>query len=49
VEYAVEMASSSIISILCFMKIDLGVQAIIRSCLRNLRGSNAGITDGSNL
>jgi hypothetical protein len=28
------------------MKIGTGVQAILRFCLRNLRGFNVGITDG---
>jgi uncharacterized protein YraI len=28
-----------------FTKIATGVQAIIRFCLRNLRGCNVGITD----
>jgi hypothetical protein len=28
------------------MKIYAGVQAILRFCLRNLRGYNVGITDG---
>jgi hypothetical protein len=33
--------------ILSFMKIGVGVQAILRFCLRNLRGYNVGFTDGS--
>jgi hypothetical protein len=32
-----------------FMKIGTDVQLILRSCLRNLRGSNVGITDGRDL
>jgi hypothetical protein len=28
------------------MEIDTSVQAILRFCLRNLRGCNVGITDG---
>jgi hypothetical protein len=32
-----------------FTKIDKGVQAILRFCLRNLRGCNVGITDGRDL
>jgi hypothetical protein len=31
------------------MKIDAGVQAILRFSLRNLRGCNVGITDGKDL
>jgi hypothetical protein len=46
---AVEMASCVIIYILCFMKTGTGVQAILGFCLRNLRGCNAGITDGRDL
>jgi hypothetical protein len=32
-----------------FMKIGTGVQAILRFCFRNLRGSNVGITGGRDL
>jgi hypothetical protein len=32
-----------------FMKTDTGVQAILKSGLRNLRGCNAGITDRRDL
>jgi hypothetical protein len=28
-----------------FMKVDIGVQAILKLCLRNLKGCNVGITD----
>jgi hypothetical protein len=31
------------------MKIDTGVQAILRFCFRNLRGCNVGITDVEDL
>jgi hypothetical protein len=31
------------------MKIGMGVQAILRLCLRKLRGCNVGITDGWNI
>jgi hypothetical protein len=31
------------------MKIDAGVQAILRLCHRKLRGYNVGITDGKDL
>jgi hypothetical protein len=40
------MASCGMIYETSFMKIDAGVQAIIRFCFRNLRGCNVGITDG---
>jgi hypothetical protein len=40
---AVEMASSGMIYIPNFMKIGISVQAILRFCIRNLRGCNAGI------
>jgi hypothetical protein len=32
-----------------FMKIGTGIQAILRFCLRNMRGYNVGITDGRDL
>jgi hypothetical protein len=32
-----------------FMKIGIGVQAVLRFCLRNLRGCNFGITGGKDL
>jgi hypothetical protein len=38
------MASGGMIS--SFMKIDTGVQAILRFCLRNMGGCNIGIIDG---
>jgi hypothetical protein len=44
VEHAAEMDSCG-----SFMKIAIGVQAILRFCLRNLRGFNVVITDGRNL
>jgi hypothetical protein len=47
--YAIEMASCSMTYLICFMKIGTGVQAILRLSLRNLRGCNAGITDGKDL
>jgi uncharacterized protein YraI len=31
------------------MKIDIGVQAILRFCIRNLKGCNVAITDGNDL
>jgi hypothetical protein len=47
--YAVEIPSQGMIFLPSFMKIDAGVQAILRFCLRNLRGCNVGITDGRDL
>jgi hypothetical protein len=46
--YTIEMASGGMIYIPSFMKIGIGVQAILRFRLRNLRGCNV-ITDGRNL
>jgi hypothetical protein len=37
------------INIPSFMKIGIGVQAILRFCLENLRGCNVGITEGMDL
>jgi hypothetical protein len=45
-KYAVEMASCGIIYLPSFMKIGIGVQAILRIVLRILRGCDVGITDG---
>jgi hypothetical protein len=42
----VEMASCGKVSVTSFMKIGSGVQAILRLCLRNLRGRTVGNTDG---
>jgi hypothetical protein len=39
------MGSGGMIYVPSFMKIGTGVQAILRFCLRNLRGHNIGITD----
>jgi hypothetical protein len=49
--YAIEMASGGMIYsyVSSFKKVGTGVQAILRFCLRNLRGCNAGITDGRDL
>jgi uncharacterized protein YraI len=44
--YSFEMASCGIIYLPSFMKIAAGLQAILRFCLRNLKGCNVGITDG---
>jgi hypothetical protein len=43
---AVEMTSCNMIYVQSFMKICAGTQAILRFCLRNLRGCDVGITDG---
>jgi hypothetical protein len=37
---------TSIYNITSFMKIGAGIQAVLKFCLRNLRGCNVGITDG---
>jgi uncharacterized protein YraI len=47
--YAVEMASCGMAYIPSFMKIAIGVQAILRFCLRYLKGCNVDITDGRDL
>jgi hypothetical protein len=43
------MASGGMIYIINFMKIGRGVQAILRFCLRNLRGFNVFIIGGRDL
>jgi hypothetical protein len=48
-KYAVEMASCVMIHMPSFMKIGMGVRAILRGFLRDLRGCNVGITDGRDL
>jgi hypothetical protein len=48
-KYAVEMASCGMMHVRSFMKICASIQVILRCCRRNLRGCNAGITDGRNL
>jgi hypothetical protein len=49
-KYVVEMASCSMISIPSFMKTGgTRVQEILRFSVRNFRGCNVGITDGSGL
>jgi hypothetical protein len=47
-KYAFEMAVCDMIYILNFMKTSVSVRALLRFCLRNLRGCN-GITDGRDL
>jgi hypothetical protein len=49
IKYAVEMASCGMINIPSFMKTGTGVQAILRFCLRNLRGCNVRVTDERDL
>jgi hypothetical protein len=39
-QYAVEMASYGMIYVPRFMKTGTGFQAVLRVCLRNLRGCN---------
>jgi hypothetical protein len=48
-EYAVKMGSCGMMYIPIFIKIGTGIQAILKFCLRNLRGCNDGITDVRNL
>jgi hypothetical protein len=48
-EYGAEMLLFRIIYVPSFMKIDAGVLAILRICLRNLRGCNVAVTDGWDL
>jgi hypothetical protein len=43
------MASCGMIYVPRFMKIGTGVQAILRFSLRNLKGSDVGVTDGRDL
>jgi hypothetical protein len=45
-KYAVGMASCGMTYVRDFMKTGIGVQAILRFCLGNLKGCNVGITDG---
>jgi hypothetical protein len=46
---AVETSSGGMIYIPLFIKIGTGVQAILRFCIRNLKGYNVGITHEENL
>jgi hypothetical protein len=48
-KYAVGMASCGMIYVSSFMKTSTGVQAILRFCLRNVRGCNVSVTDGKDL
>jgi hypothetical protein len=45
VKNTVEVASCDMIYILSFIKIGVGVQAILRFCLSDLRGCIVGIAD----
>jgi uncharacterized protein YraI len=45
-KYAVGMDSCGMIYVPSFVKIDTGVQAILRFCFRNFGGCNVGINDG---
>jgi hypothetical protein len=47
-ECALEMVSGNYVHIE-FLQIVTGVQAILGSCLSNLRGCNVGTIDGGNL
>jgi hypothetical protein len=46
--YAVEMASCGVIYLPSFMKIGSGVEAILRFCLRNVRGCDVCVTEERN-
>jgi hypothetical protein len=47
--YAIEMAACGVIYVPSFKKIGPGAQAILRFCLKNIRGCNVGIPDGRDL
>jgi uncharacterized protein YraI len=47
--YAIERASCGMMYVPSFMKIAAGVQAILRFCVRNLKGCNVSITNGRDL
>jgi hypothetical protein len=46
---AVELGSGAMIYIPSFMKIAIGIQAILRFCFSNSKGCNGGITEGQDL
>jgi hypothetical protein len=48
-KYVTEISSYGMIYLISFMKIGRGVQAILRFCLRNLRGCYVDITEGKEL
>jgi hypothetical protein len=45
VKCAIEMDSGGMIYTEHFMKIGIGIEALLRSCLSKLKGCNVGITD----
>jgi hypothetical protein len=47
--YAIEMATCNMMHLQSFMKIGTSIRAILRFCLRNLKGCNGGITNGRDL
>jgi hypothetical protein len=47
--YAVHVIQLLMMYFLSFMKIDTGVQAVLRTRLCNLNGCNVGITDRSDI
>jgi hypothetical protein len=47
--YTVEMASGGMIILPRFMKIDAGVQTILRFCFCNWNDCNGGTTEGKQL
>jgi hypothetical protein len=49
IKYAIGLDSFGMIYLPSFMKIGTGVQAILRFCLRNLRGRNVDITYATDL
>jgi hypothetical protein len=48
-EYTVSMSTFGMVYIPNFMKIDISIQALLRFSFRNLKGSNVGISDESDL
>jgi hypothetical protein len=46
VKYAVGIALCGVIYVPSFMKIDTGIEAMLRCCHINLKGCNDGTTDG---
>lgn len=47
--YGIEVVSCGIICNQSYMKISIGIQAILRFCLSNLTGCNVSIIDGKEL
>jgi hypothetical protein len=48
-QYTVELATDCMNHMPGFMMIVLGVQAVLKFCLSNLRDCSVGVTDGSDL